>query len=386
MEMDILVEVSALSMDTANCHPRTDPCESGPCMLAATVCLVVGWPKGAHVFYERHRWTTFDFIGGFLTIAASVNVVFSLQEAGQGAYAWNSAVVLSTLIVGSVCWLLLLSWEYYVSRDKGLVSSIAPMFPFRLITNRPMLAGIISTTLTGFAFFLVLVSLPLRFQIVNLKSPAAAGIRLLPLLCSSGLGSFIGGAVSRGKNRLYPTFVGASCLILLGSGLLSTLDSSATVAARCYGFQVIVGAGVGLTFSSISMLTALEAAYDDHAVAQGIVSQARLFGGSIGIAASNAMFRTTSESSLKDVLTPQQIQELQTNTGILNTLSAANQEAVRVAYARSFQRSLRACTYIAAACVVVSAFIWQSLPTTVAMESQPAAELESASNDRKNGE
>lgn len=44
--------------------------------------------------------------------------------------------------------------------------------------------------LTGFPYFIAIINLPQRFQIVNGKSPIQAGVRLLPLLCSMALGKF----------------------------------------------------------------------------------------------------------------------------------------------------------------------------------------------------
>lgn len=41
---------------------------------------------------------------------------------------------------------------------------------------------------TGFPFFVVIINLPLRFQIVNGDSPIMAGVHLLPMLGTSAVG------------------------------------------------------------------------------------------------------------------------------------------------------------------------------------------------------
>lgn len=117
---------------------------------------------------------------------------------------------------------------------------------------------------TGFTFFVVIFNLPLRSQIVNAKSPAAAGVRLLPLLCAVAVGSFLGGALSSKKNRTFDTFAVATALVMLGAGLLSTIPSDLTMPAKVYGFETIVGFGIGLTFSSISLLTTIETSANMH--------------------------------------------------------------------------------------------------------------------------
>lgn len=107
-----------------------------------------------------------------------------------------------------------------------------------------------------------------------------AGIHLLPLLCSMAfgktpsaaiqfsspnisLGSFVGGAVSSKKNFTSPTLIIATCLILLGCSLLSTLGGGREFYKPTYGYQSILGLGVGLTFSSGTLLTNLASKAED---------------------------------------------------------------------------------------------------------------------------
>ena len=99
-----------------------------------------------------------------------------------------------------------------------------------------------------------------------------AGVHLLPLLISmafgktlsaaatlfwpnSAAGSFVGGVVSSKKNNTSPTLISAGCFTLLGCGLLSTLGGGKEFYKPTYGYQVILGLGVGLTFSSVTVLT-----------------------------------------------------------------------------------------------------------------------------------
>lgn len=42
--------------------------------------------------------------------------------------------------------------------------------------------------LTGFPYFIAIINLPQRFQIVNGDSPIMAGVHLMPLLCAMALG------------------------------------------------------------------------------------------------------------------------------------------------------------------------------------------------------
>jgi hypothetical protein len=68
------------------------------------------------------------------------------------------------------------------------------------------------------------------------------------------IGSTIGGLVSSKRNRTAETVIVASCFIIVGCGLLSTISSDHTMDKAIYGYEVIFGLGNGLTFSSTAMM------------------------------------------------------------------------------------------------------------------------------------
>jgi hypothetical protein len=196
-----------------------------------------------------------------LVIAASVLVVFPFQEAGVKSNIWKSAIFIVPLIFGCLCWCLLFGWEFLVQRFWE--DSFASMFPLRLVKKRVYMAYVISTLLIGFPYFMIIYSLPLRFQVVNGKSPLMAGVSLLPMLGAVAIGSTIGGAASSKRNNAFPVLVIAACLMTLGTGLMSTLSNTLKVEPKTYGFQVLIGMGFGLTVSTVSIGAGLEADLKD---------------------------------------------------------------------------------------------------------------------------
>lgn len=94
----------------------------------------------------------------------------------------------------------------------------------------------------------------------------------------------------------------AATFILVGSGLLRTLGDGVTVESKNYGYQVLFGIGTGMTMSSVTLMPNLQSDSRDHAVTQGIVSQARVLGGSIRVAASTAIFSHQLLSKLAGVI------------------------------------------------------------------------------------
>lgn len=50
--------------------------------------------------------------------------------------------------------------------------------------------------LTGFPYYVAIINLPQRFQVVNGDSPIMAGVHLLPLLCAMAFGKILSAALS----------------------------------------------------------------------------------------------------------------------------------------------------------------------------------------------
>jgi hypothetical protein len=58
--------------------------------------------------------------------------------------------------------------------------------------------------------------------------------------------------------------IAASCLILLGCGLLSTISDSHDIEKAIYGYEVILGFGTGLTFSSMTLMVNVVSSKEDN--------------------------------------------------------------------------------------------------------------------------
>ncbi|KAF1843084.1 MFS multidrug transporter-like protein [Cucurbitaria berberidis CBS 394.84] len=338
------------------------PIGIGPLML-----FIIAWPDSSQLRrVERHTFKQIDFLGFFLLIASSVPLVFSFQQAGihvvSNKSIWTSALFVAPLVIGTVCYLALFGWEWLIARRWP--DAIGALFPMRLAKNRVYMSAVVTTMLVGFPYFVVIYSLPTRFQVVNGHSALASGIALLPMLGASAIGSTVAGAASRKKNNTFPVMVVGAAFMLVGTAALSTLDNVIATQVRAYGLQVFVGFGFGLTVSNSSLLAAMEAELRDTAVAQGIVAQIRMLGGSIGIAASTAILGVKQRHQLLDtaLLNPRQLQSL---ADTMPHLSPVQHFAIRQAYTDAFNETLVVCSVISGIALLVTAGGWQKHPLSM---------------------
>jgi len=325
---------------------------NAPIGIIPLIAFIIAWPKPHQIHHpERRPLKQLDFLGAGLVIAASVLVVFSFQEAGLRADVWNQAIFVAPLVVGVVLWFALFGWEVLAARKWE--STLMTMFPLRLIKRRVFMGHFVTTLLAGFPYFMVIYALPLRIQVVNGRSQLTAGVSLMPMLGSVAVASTISGMVNSKKDFIFPTLFAGAILMTIGSGALSSLENAVALPAKMYGFEVFVGLGFGLMVSTVSMGASLECELRDRTVAQGIVAQARVLGGSIGIAASTAILGILQSSRLikTHLVTSFQLETFQNSA---HEMSPTQLEAVRQTYSDSFSESMKVCAAISGACVLAT--------------------------------
>ncbi|KAL8699912.1 MAG: hypothetical protein Q9201_005739 [Fulgogasparrea decipioides] len=340
---------------------------NAPAAAVGITIMLLCWPQNEKAHKQPSiSWRSLqkvDWLGAVLLLAASTLLVFALQEGGSTAYSWSSATIIATLTISGVCWIGFFAWISWLS--LGDAQRLRAIFPFTIALTRPVGPAIILVLLTGFPYFVAIINLPQRFQVVNGDSPIMAGVHLLPLLCAMAFGSFLGGAASSKKNFTSQTLILAACLILLGCGLMSTLSGDREFYKPTYGYQLILGLGVGLTFSGGTLLTNINSKSEDNAAAQGALAQARILGGSIGLSVATIVLNNKLNSSLSGVLDAAKIKSLKQSLDTMSDLSPVNQGLVAQVYKNSFNEQMRICTYLSAAALLAAIATYQKHPASV---------------------
>lgn len=78
------------------------------------------------------EWKRVDFFGAFVSLVASILLVFALQQGGV-IYAWSSATIVAIFIVSAALWAICVAWERHLSASN---TKSGPIFPWRLAQNR----------------------------------------------------------------------------------------------------------------------------------------------------------------------------------------------------------------------------------------------------------
>lgn len=98
------------------------------------------------------------------------------------------------------------------------------------------------------------------------------------------------------------------------------------------------------------------------AVAQGIVAQVRVLGGSIGIAASTAILGVVEYNQLRGIVTNSQLASLRDSE---KTFTSSQLQAVQRAYSDAFNEDMRVCAIVAGICILLTLGTFQRNPLDI---------------------
>ncbi|EEY15609.1 conserved hypothetical protein [Verticillium alfalfae VaMs.102] len=326
----------------------------GGALAAALVALAIpfGFPYGDSTTFFRSlisekRWKRIDLLGATLSLAASILLIFALQQGGV-EYAWNSGAIISTFVLSGTLWLAFIAWERKLSGRSGVCE---PIFPWRLTSNRFVVGLLLNGFLTGFPFMAAIINIPQRLQTVNSTTAIGAGLRMLPLLLLSPVASALSGVLIT-KLKVPPLYVLTlgGVLQVIGVGLFSSLDSTTLrVPDAQYGYQVIMGLGFGFNLATILMMATI------------IVSEKDL-GGTIGLAVCSALLIDHIRSQASAILTPTELASILSSSGNIALLPPEKQYATRVIFAEAYSRQMRVMLYFSLAALGSILFLFEKKP------------------------
>jgi EmrB/QacA subfamily drug resistance transporter len=217
-----------------------------------------------------------DWPGIVMSSLGLAGVIDGLIEAGDKG--WGDPLTLGPLVVGSTGLAAFVAWQRHLTARPGGQSLV----DLSLFRSASFTWGTLLSTISQFAMFGVLFTLPQFFQAVGGADSMGAGLRILPI---------IGGLVVGAKvaERL-GTRVGAKATVALGYTVLAAgLFVGATTglgSGEAFTLSWIAVIGVGLGFAMPSTMNAALSALSPErsGVGSGLNQALRQVGGAVGVA------------------------------------------------------------------------------------------------------
>jgi EmrB/QacA subfamily drug resistance transporter len=234
---------------------------------------VMVWVLGRVVIAESEtQHGRFDLTGAVASTLGMTGIVFGLVEAGIRG--WGSPVTIASLVAGVA---LLGIFVHHESRVDE------PILPLRLLTHATRSAanvarGLLYAGMYGMFFFL-----SQFFQDIQRFSPLVAGATFLPMPTSVFLASRLTGRVLLRRFPQKSVMMMGASIVTVGL-LLATRIQPSTSYAQIVVSMVLTGAGMGISFVSLTSASLADVAPHDAGAASGLVNVSQQLGGALGLA------------------------------------------------------------------------------------------------------
>jgi len=215
---------------------------------------------------------------GIISLSVALFALLLALDMGSD-FGWTSAPVLGLLALsatGLVAFGFIERW----AGSRALV-------PQAVLRNPVFLAANVVTLLNSAVFFAVILYVPLFMTRVLNFSAIESGFGLLPMMVTFALSSFVAGSLYERIGARTSVCIGA-LLLAVGMVLLSRVHADTPYGGLVPG-MVVLGAGVGLFYSSITT-AAITALDPGHASLGGaIVYMSQIAGGAVGLGLNTAI-------------------------------------------------------------------------------------------------
>lgn len=236
---------------------------------------------------KQHLPQVIDWFGIITLVPAIVCLMFAL-EFGGNQYAWDSLIILGAFILAAVLFAIFLLIE---ARAKE------PVVSFHMFKNRVFAGSNFVGLLSGSAYIVAVIYIPIYIQGVLGGSAINAGLELLPMMVGSSITAPLGGALASKlsyRNILFPF-----CLIfVLGLFLLTRLTPTSST-LEVMSFMCIVGLGIGPSFSVVGMAAMSEFDFRQRGAASSTNSFVRELGMTVGIVVFGVIQKNSFQNQLQ---------------------------------------------------------------------------------------
>jgi EmrB/QacA subfamily drug resistance transporter len=220
-----------------------------------------------------------DYLGVVLLTVALTSLVLALIEGNE--WGWGSGREIALFVTGAVATALFLVNESRVS---------APVVDFTFFRSRNFVGANTVATIISFAMMGSFFFLAIYLQDLLGYSALETGVRFLPTTVVIVIVAPLAGRVADRIGSRWPMVLGLA-ITALSLYLFSLMDVSTTYNDLLPAW-ILLGIGIGMTMSPMSTAAMNAVPVDKAGVASGTLQMFRMMGGTIGVAATGAIFQS----------------------------------------------------------------------------------------------
>ena len=165
-----------------------------------------------------------------------------------------------------------------------------PMIPLDLFRNRTFTVSVIATFFAVFGFSILIIFLPLWFQIVQGASTTASGYLLFPFLIGLIFSSVLAGQLVSRRGRYKMLLAVAIAFMGIGLALFINLRAD-TPNYALWSWMLITGLGVGPTMAIFTLIVQNDVPFVRLGTATSDLTLFRQIGTSVGLTVAFTLFR-----------------------------------------------------------------------------------------------
>jgi MFS family permease len=105
------------------------------------------WPGNRRISGFKNALSKIDVFGSIMIAAASILLVWEIQQAGSLAAAWDSAKTVSGLVISALCFVAFWLWQFWLHKHPEI--SVEPVFPIRLVKRRRFISALLYVQLAA---------------------------------------------------------------------------------------------------------------------------------------------------------------------------------------------------------------------------------------------
>ena len=256
----------------------------------AAFAMTVVWLE-IHQHEEHAAGERLDYGGMAALSVALFALLFALDQATD--WGWGNWMIVACLIASGV----LLAVFVVIERRMGT----SALVPGDLARRSNFIWPCICVGLLSALFFASMLYLPQYMQKILDYSPVRAGVAMLPLFVPFAVLAFIAGPLYNRLGAKLIVSIGVAA-ITVGGFLLTFVDDSSGYRELIAG-MVVMGAGVGVFFPSVTTAAVTAVKASRQSLAGGLTYMFQIAGGAVGLGLATTVFATASEHKLDSKVT-----------------------------------------------------------------------------------